>query len=122
MVPGRSQKRTSTYSTFPSLASLKISSGVFSDTNAPLLGTPWADGEPQPDDIGVRDQARRTPVHARHDGAVTLEAPAALLPTHASRLTSLTALRPPRRTADFAGVTTFHMGSSGARFFYASTI
>ena len=32
MVPGRSQKRTSTYSMFSSLASLKISSDVFSDT------------------------------------------------------------------------------------------
>ncbi|CKR87414.1 Uncharacterised protein [Mycobacterium tuberculosis] len=32
MMPGRSQNRTSTYSTFSSLASLKTSSGVFSVT------------------------------------------------------------------------------------------
>src|ERR1700729_1430193 len=36
MVPGRSQKRTSTYSMFSSLASLKISSGVLSDTETPF--------------------------------------------------------------------------------------
>src|SRR5271155_6126004 len=36
MVPGRSQKRTSTYSMFLSLASLKISSGVLSDTETPF--------------------------------------------------------------------------------------
>src|SRR5271167_4409786 len=36
MVPGRSQKRTSTYSMCSSLASLKISSGVLSDTENPF--------------------------------------------------------------------------------------
>src|ERR1700692_2054083 len=36
MVPGRSQKRTSTYSMFSSLASLKISSGVLLDTENPF--------------------------------------------------------------------------------------
>src|ERR1700761_5528004 len=36
MVPGRSQKRTSTYSMCSSLASLKISSGVLSDTEHPF--------------------------------------------------------------------------------------
>src|ERR1700723_3315957 len=37
MVPGRSQKRTSTYSMFSSLASLKMSSGVFSDTECSFV-------------------------------------------------------------------------------------
>ena len=42
MVPGRSQKRTSTYSMFSSLTSLKMSSGVCSGTEGSFV----RDGEP----------------------------------------------------------------------------
>src|SRR6202011_272348 len=63
MVPGRSQKRTSTYSMSSSLTSLKISSVVFSDTECSLADKPRADGEPSPPSSCSRPDAMTRGCH-----------------------------------------------------------